>query len=225
MGGEMKFRLFSKTFEVVDPIALIESYCFQSNFYVNFDLVNHEKGGQVNNVNTIGARMREETIKRCEKTIKETKVLDIFGYKYDLDGLLRLKSETRSSYVGKLWDDLIVKLDDITGVSLATATKVLHTLYPEIIPMLDSMLQEEYRSELKRQRIPWEPGAILTSYYTSLKENLDNLNFINKRLLSNSLIGLTRVRIFDILCWSYLKSEHLRLEKKVSWYTIKPTLL
>ena len=57
MGGEMKFRLFSKTFEVVDPIALIECYCFQSNFYVNFDLVNHEKGGQVNNVNAIGARM------------------------------------------------------------------------------------------------------------------------------------------------------------------------
>lgn len=221
----MKFFLFSTSFEVSDPIALIESYCFQSDFYVNFDLVNHEKSRQANKVNAIGARMSKETIESCEKTIKETKALDIFRYEHNLDGLLRLENETRSSYVRRLWDYLIVKLCDIPGVRLATATKVLHTLYPAIIPMLDSLLQEEYRSELKRQRTQWEPGAILTNYYTNLNDNLDNLNFIYKRLRSNNLIGLTRVRIFDILCWSYLKSEHLRLEKKVNWYTIKPTLL
>lgn len=219
----MNFSIFSTRFEVIEPIALIESYCFQSDFYANFDLLNYREGRKAKNVNAIGARMANETVEACEKKIQEAKELAILKYKDNLDGFLRgLKYETRRSLVEQLWYDLIEELDNIFGVSLATATKMLHTLYPEIIPMLDSLLQKEYRTELKRQGTLWEPGNILISYYNSLDENLENLNSINKELLSNNLIGLTRVRIFDIMCWSYLKSVSFRKEHKIRWETIKP---
>ncbi len=220
MGGEMKFRLFSKTFEVVDPIALIECYCFQTNFYANYDLLNYERGKRLENVNEIGARMNEEPLGKCKDVIEKTKRLSIF--EYDLDRFLKLDDETRNGHVGEFFEKVIGELLKIKGVQLSTATKVLHTLYPEIIPMIDNLLQSAYKNELKRRRIPQQPDNIFTDYYNNLKkgDNWQNINIISKKISSN-LPGLTKVRIFDILWWSYLKSDRLSQDKNISWCTIK----
>jgi len=219
----MRFFLFSKiSFEVSHPIALIESYCFQSDFYANYDLPNY-RNRSIENVNKIGARIeREETLRECKDITKETKDLAIFKYvfKYDLDKFLELDDETRNRYINEFYDKVIRKLMEVKGIGLPKATKVLHTLYPEIIPMIDNALQDEYKDKIKSDWTEEQSGKILIDYYNNLKkgDNWQNLNIIFKKTSSN-LPALTKVRIFDIIWWSYLKSKSKKL--RVSWYTIK----
>jgi len=76
----MKFILFSSTtFEVSDPVALIESYCFQSDFYGKYDLLLLEPDRRkVEHVNKIGARIRAGALQSIKLVIEETKDLRIF---------------------------------------------------------------------------------------------------------------------------------------------------
>ena len=217
----MKFFLFSKvSFEVSHPIALIESYCFQSDFYANYDLPNY-RNRSIENVSKIGARIeREETLRECKDITEETKDLAIF--KYDLDRFLELDDETRNRYINEFYDKVIRKLMEVKGIGLPKATKILHTLYPEIIPMIDNALQLEYHNKINKQ---WaeKSDQIFVDYYDNFKkgDNLQNLTDILRQLCSNNLVGLTKVRIFDILWWSYLKSQKLGQENKIKWLTIK----
>ena len=41
------------------------------------------------------------------------------------------------------------------------------------------------------------------------------------KLLENNIRHLSKIRIFDILWWSYLKAEKLREEKGINWNTIR----
>jgi len=128
----VKFLLFSKIpFEVSHPVALIESYCFQNDFYKNYDFLLVERKREVKDVNKIGARIEK-------------------------------------------W-------------------------------------MEEHSNQ------------ILIDYYKNLREsdNLRNLTQISETISGNNLLGLTKVRIFDILWWSYLKAKRLRQEKNINWSTIK----
>ena len=53
----MKFLLFSKiSFEIPEPIALIEYYCYQNDFYRKYDLLENRK---IEDVNKIGARIKK----------------------------------------------------------------------------------------------------------------------------------------------------------------------
>ena len=47
--------------------------------------------------------------------------------------------------IKELNEFVVQKLLSINGIGLSTATKILHTLYPRIIPMIDSLLQNKYR--------------------------------------------------------------------------------
>lgn len=215
----MKFLLFSKiSFEVSDPVALIESYCFQSNFYANYDLLSNRK---VEDVNKIGARIGKKLLPKCEAVSESTKNLCIF--KYDLDRFLKLNDKTRNYHVKELNQRTIRKLLEIKGIGLSKATKVLHTLYPKIIPMIDNALQEEYRKEINSQWMEEQSDQILIDYYNNLREddNLQHLTQIFSIISKNNLVGLTKVRSFDILWWSYLKSKKLRQKRNINWSTIK----
>jgi len=218
----MEFLLFSETsFEVTEPMALIEAYCFQSDFYSNFDLLKNKK---VEDVNKIGARINSKLFPACLDVTDNTKNLRIF--KYDLDRFLDLSKKTRDNHIKNLNENVIKKLMDIEGVGLSKATKILHTLYPKLIPMIDGLLQDFY-TELchKNGTKKWtekQSNQILVAYYDNLtkeknRHNLDTLYAdINGRIK-----GLTKVRIFDILWWSYLKANKLSRKKDVVWYTIK----
>ena len=215
----MKFLLFSKiSFEVSDPVALIESYCFQSDFYANYDLLSDRK---IEDVNKIGARIGQKLLSKCEAVTKNTKKLCIF--EYDLDGFLKLNNKTKNYHIKELNQRTIKKLLEINGIGLSKATKVLHTLYPKIIPMIDRALQEEYRKEINSQWMEEQSDQILIDYYNNLREddNWQHLTQIFDIISKNNLVGLTEVRIFDILWWSYLKSKKLRQERNINWSTIK----
>ena len=221
----MKFLLFSKSpFEVSDPVALIESYCFQSDFYKNYDLPLLKGKRKVEDVNKIGARIGKEVLPKCKTATEGAKDLPIFQYdKYGLDSFLELDDEAINDYVNELNERVIKKLLKIKGIRLSKATKVLHTLYPEIIPILDNALQEEYCKEINPHWTEERSNQILIDYYKNLREgdNLQNLTLILKTIFGNNLAGLTKVRIFDILWWSYLKAKRLRWEKNINWSTIK----
>ena len=64
---------------------------------------------------------------------------------------------------------------------------------------------------------------IFIDFYNNLKmgSNRENLNYIFKEVSKNNLKNLSRIRIFDILWWSYLKAEKLREEREINWTTIK----
>ena len=212
----MKFLLFSKiSFEVTDPIALIESYCFQSDFYANYDLLLPNR--KIGDVSKIGARTQKELLQKCEKVIEST---NLAIFKYDnLDAFLGLDDETLGNHVEKV-GSVIRKLMKIDGIGLSKASKILHTLYPSIIPMIDGQLQDEYR----RINTEWkdDPYRILLDYYSNLKKEPNQRNLTEVfDIVSKNLPCLTKVRVFDILWWSFLKAKTLKERKGINWSTIK----
>lgn len=73
-------------------------------------------------------------------------------------------------------------------------------------------------------RIYWrEYTTVSIDFYNNLKmgSNRKNLNYISKEVSKNNLKNLSRIRIFDILWWSYLKAEKLREEIGINWSTIR----
>jgi len=107
-------------------------------------------------------------------------------------------------------------------IGLSKVTKILHTRYPKIIPMIDNPLQSKYR-QINRDWNENKADQILIDYYNNLlnEDNRRNLDKIETVISKNNLKGLTRIRIFDILWWSYLKADRLRQEKKINWLSIK----
>jgi len=163
---DMKFFLFSEIeFEIQNPPALIECYCFQTDFFVNFDLLPKR---EVKDANEIGAHIQSEPLQKCIPVAKNAKA-GIF--EWELDEFLDLDNEDISHYVEEVSEGVIKTLMNIPvipRIGLSKATKILHTLYPEIIPMIDNMLQTEY----KRINQEWKKGnphQILIAYYENLK--------------------------------------------------------
>ena len=132
---------------------------------------------------------------------------------------------------GNIWKELkprkneivIQKLLNINGIGLSTTTKILHTLYPKIIPMIDSLLQKKYREAVDDEWTEKRADEIFIDFYNNLKieSNRKNLNYIFDKISKNNLKSLSRIRIFDILWWSYLKAEKLRGEIGINWNTIR----
>ncbi|TFB08390.1 hypothetical protein E3V08_04210 [Candidatus Atribacteria bacterium MT.SAG.1] len=215
----MKFFLFSKiSFEIPEPIALIECYCYQNDFYSKYDLLEDKK---IEDVNKIGARIKKEVLFECKVITESTKNLNIF--KYNLEQFLSLEEKKRSEHIKELNDFVIQKLLKIKGIALSTTTKILHTLYPNIIPMIDSPLQNKYRKKINNVWTQKRADVIFIDFYNNLKieSNRENLNYIFDKLLENNIQHLSKIRIFDILWWSYLKAEKLREEKGINWNTIE----
>jgi hypothetical protein len=212
----MKFTLFSETeFEIAYPIALIESYCFQSDFYANYDRLIDKK---VEAVNAIGARILKDTLPKCETVILNNKNVNIF--KYDVDKFLSLDDKTMTNFVEELVTEIINPLMKIDGVGLSKVTKLLHTVYPGIIPIIDSMLQKAYiQTKSGKNWKASNPSEIFIAYYKNLKEppTINSLSEIYIEVSPN--LQLTKIRVFDIIWWSYLKANKLR-EEGVNWVTI-----
>jgi len=215
----MKFSLFSKiSFEIPDPIALIECYCYQNDFYSRYDLLEDRK---IEDVNKIGARIKKEVLLECKIITERTKSLNIF--KYNLEQFLDLEEKKRNKHIKELDDFVIQKFLKINGIGLSTTTKILHTLYPKIIPMIDSLLQKKYRQVVNDGWTEKRADKIFIDFYNNLQieSNRKNLNYIFDKLLENNIQHLSKIRIFDILWWSYLKAEKLREEKGINWNTIE----
>ncbi len=214
----MKFILFSKIkFEISDPIALIECYCYQNDIYFKYDLLGDKK---IENVNKIGARIKKEVLSECKKITENTKSLSIF--KYNFEQFLSLEEKNRDEQIKELNESVIQELLKIKGIALSTTTKILHTLYPKIIPMIDNHLQNKYREKINNVWTEKRADVILIDFYNNLKieSNRKNLNYIFDKLLENNIQHLSKIRIFDILWWSYLKAEKLREEREINWNTI-----
>jgi len=215
----MKFILFSKIkFEIPDPVALIECYCYQNDFYSKYDLLEDKK---IEDVNKIGARIKKEVLLECKIVTERTKSVNIF--KYNFEQFLSLDEKGRNEQIKELNGFVIQKLLKINGIGLSTATKILYTLYPKIIPMIDNPLQKKYREEINNAWMEKRADEIFIDFYNNLKmgSNRENLNHIFDKLLENNIQHLSKIRIFDILWWSYLKAEKLREEKGINWNTIR----
>ena len=215
----MKFFLFSKiSFEIPEPIALIECYCYQNDFYFKYDFLEDKK---IEDVNKIGARIKKEVLLECKIITERTKSVNIF--KYNLEQFLSLEEKKRSEHIKELNDFVIQKLLKIKGIALSTTTKILHTLYPKIIPMIDNPLQKKYREKINNVWTEKRADVIFIDFYKNLQmgRNRENLNYISDKLLENNIQHLSRIRIFDILWWSYLKAERLKEEQRMNWTTIE----
>ena len=120
----MRFLLFSKiSFEIPDPVALIECYCFQNDFYANYDLLKNRK---IEDVNKIGARIEKKLLAQCKNITERTKNLNMFTY--NLDQFLNLNDKDRGDQINKLNEKVIQELLKINGIGFSKTTKILHTL-------------------------------------------------------------------------------------------------
>ena len=217
----MKFFLFSKiSFEIPEPIALIECYCYQNDFYSKYDLLLEDRDRKIEDVNKIGARIKKEVLFECKIITEKTKSVNIF--KYNLEQFLRLDEKDRDEQIKELNEFFIQELLMIKGIGLSTTSKILHTLYPKIIPMIDNPLQKKYREVINNVWTEKRADEIFIDFYKNLQmeSNRKNLDYIFQKLLENNIQHLSKIRIFDILWWSYLKAEKLREEKGIDWVTI-----
>ena len=88
---------------------------------------------------------------------------------------------------------------------------------------MDNPLQNKYREKINNVWTEKRADEIFIDFYKNLQieSNRKNLNHIFKEIPKNNLNNLSRIRIFDILWWSYLKAEKLREEKGINWNTIQ----
>ena len=214
----MKFYLFSKIrFEIPEPVTLIESYCYQSDFYSKYDVL---KNRTIEDVNKIGARLKHSTILECKKVLDDAGKLALF--QYNLDGFLDLKENAREELIKELNNKIIKNLLKIKGISFSTSTKILHTIYPEIIPMIDNPLQQKYKKFINTTWDKTQADEILIDFYNNLliESSRKNLDIISNQLKRINLTGLSKIRIFDIIWWSYLKAERLKDNRRINWTSI-----
>jgi len=89
--------------------------------------------------------------------------------------------------------------------------------------MIDNPLQNKYREKINNVWTQKRAEVIFIDFYNNLKieSNRKNLNYLFNEVTKNNLKNLSRVRIFDILWWSYLKAEKLREEREINWTTIR----
>jgi len=135
---------------------------------------------------------------------------------------LDLDRQERKKQIKELNDVVFQELFKIDGIGFSTATKILHTIYPEIIPMIDIPLQRKYKKEINHSWTCKKADEILIDFYDNL-ENGDirkNLNELSAKLIKINLKHLTKIRIFDILWWSYLKAERLKNKRGIKWTSI-----
>lgn len=213
----MKFHLFSTTeFDIKDPVALIECYCIQTNFYSAYDLLIPHR--QIDDVAKIGARIDRGLLENIRGIVTDTRNMQIFTR--NLDYVLEQKADAIQSYANQA--SMVLERLMKVRIGLSQATKVLHTIYPHVMPMIDSMLQEEYRRTVDSGWSQSEPGQILYAYYINLKEqpNRGHLTDVYNRVESN-LPCLTKVRVFDIIWWSYLRSKKLSNSSNILWSAIR----
>lgn len=215
----MRFYLFSKIkFEIPNPISLIECYCYQSGFYFQYDVI---KNRTIEDVNKIGVRLKSKTILECKSIVDAAKKLDIF--QNTLDQFLDLDREQRERLIKELNILVFQKLFEINRIRFSTATKIFHTIYPEIIPMIDNLLQRKYKKEINLSWNIQKSDEILIDFYNNLEieDNWKNLSEIYSELTKINLENLTKIRIFDILWWSYLKAERLSNERGMKWISLR----
>jgi len=88
---------------------------------------------------------------------------------------------------------------------------------------MDNPLQNKYREKINNVWTVQRADEIFIDFYKNLQieSNRENLNYIFDKLLENNIHHLNKIRIFDILWWSYLKAEKLREEKGINWNTIQ----
>lgn len=196
----MKFTLFSKEeFNVTTPEALIESCCIQSDFYTSFDIVEDKN---ILHVNKIGARAKKDVLNKCHEVLGDNHA-EILNY--DIDTFLDLPLKAKGDLIRDLDENIISKMLKIKGMRISRVTKVFHTLYPDIFPMIDNPLQDFYKERINSK---WKPKSIyqlLYDFYENLciQETRQNIDKLSKQL---SHLSLTKIRIFDIIWWSYMKS-------------------
>ena len=219
----MKFYLFSKIrFEIPEPVTLIECYCYQSDFYSKYDVIENRT---IEDVNKIGARLKHSIILECKKVLEDAGQIALF--QYNLDGFLNLDEKAREELITELHSKIIKNLLKIKGISFSTSTKILHTIYPEIMPMIDNPLQQKYKEIINSSWNKVNSDEILIDFYNNLqiKSNKKNLDIISDELKCIDLTGLSKIRIFDILWWSYLKAERLNERRGIRWTSISHIII
>ncbi|MEK6682448.1 MAG: hypothetical protein AABY79_10845, partial [Nitrospirota bacterium] len=195
----MQFTLFNRiSFEITYPIALIEAVCIQHNFYRTYDLVENRT---IRLANKIGAR--GFPLQEAQGVIDKYNNLSLLNCG-NIDKLWLKRPEERKAYIKEFANTAINALCRINSICLTKATKIYHTLYPQIIPMIDNQLQEKYKEILKSENRDFSISQLFIDFYQTLYDNKENIDKIHN-VISQNNIGLSKVRVFDIIWWSCLK--------------------
>ena len=107
------------------------------------------------------------------------------------------------------WDalrDLYAAANGVPGIGLAKLTKFLHKKRPELVPMLDSVVEGYLRSVSEVPHRALGFGLVGTALTRSYKVDLDaNLDVVRDVKAAIALHGyeLSECRIMDLFTWAY----------------------
>jgi hypothetical protein len=92
---------------------------------------------------------------------------------------------------------------DIRGVGFSKMTKTLHRKRPALIPMLDSVVQQYLEDDDLGADAPFGERALglVRGYKSDVDRNRAALRAVRQEL-ARRRVGLTEVRILDLLIWS-----------------------
>jgi hypothetical protein len=184
----------------------IKEFCRTDFTYEKYDLVTVPEDSilredEIRLANKMVARMSSSIVKRILQ--KSQTISAALSHVPPGVSLLEVPAQVQWSSLERLFESILVP-----GVLAARATKILYKKRPQLIPILDSRIQDYSWTVLKSHGSPSKgltEAAWMIEYCKVLRGDLEssveNLKEIQMNLRAQT-IQLSLVRILDILVWS-----------------------
>ncbi len=198
-----------------NPMALVRRFIREDGSYGKYD------EPYVPQNNFLGRT--EVELVRCFKARTGKDVEDrILARRTDIDGILEkipVDSTLFDDTATVPWEaleQLLSVMISIKGVDISVATKILHKKRRDLIPILDSVVQD-YLLTLENIGKMQNRGKLAVELMRSYKRDLDaNVNTLQKLRSDLTRVGfyLTECRILDMFIWAYSGTYIPPFEKK-----------
>lgn len=194
-----------KTYDLESPGHICLGFCIFDVSYPAYDKPPHGLSVPYGEIRARTPRQKVELQKdldRIEPYVDQVRQ----GLPDDETPLDKLTEEQWADCRRKLVD-IIELVDEIPGIGLSLATKILHRHLPHLIPIVDELCIREkhgYKGEL---------GIVLDSIRRDMilsQSSIDEaLSFVAERLGGACL---TRVRVFDIFLWAIMNADNKKVK-------------
>ena len=193
-----KLIINNKEYCIENPLLIIKTFCVLDPSYKKYDSI--KLGNEIWLEKTIGlsnqgmrARISgKEKGKIIEKQLELNKKIEELKISGD-ENLLDKNNEE----IEKL-KELFKIFENIKGVKNAKATKILHKKFPNLIPIVDSIIAEKVYC--KKNKNMDDLIEIIKEIKKDYKKNVNFLEDLKFNLKKENM-NLSLLRIFDIILW------------------------
>lgn len=193
-----KLVINGKEYLISELPFLIKIFCVLDNSYLEYDSKKiNEKNWIEDCISFANKGMRARISEKKEKKYIISKKLEIKKSIKTLEIFKNTRLEKTNDKAIQNLKELFKYIEGI-GIKNAKATKILHKKFPNLIPIVDSIVAKKGYGE-KNENID-----NLINIIIKIKKDIDKNKALLDRIrleLAKSSIKLTNLRIFDILVW------------------------